>query len=187
MKYNDIIRQIVNVDYAQEKHLLIDAASFGKIDKSAVILVDVSGSMVNLYGEYSCIDHAKALCVILKEIFEDVAIYAASGNQSKKTTLTEKVPDYFGFALASAISRGTNALFGDGCFPNQSINFISHYEIKPDIFIFISDAEHDTIDKTFSRKYNVHINLGNEQNNNLYSSFRDPESFLKWLKVSFSN
>ncbi len=182
MKTKSIIEILSSQNFGKEKDIYLELAGWKHHDLSVVLLIDVSGSMLKMHDSYSRMDHAVSLAVICKEIFEDVSIYATSGNQSKKTCLTEKVPNYSGFALANAIRRGTMALYGDGCFPNTAINFVTHYEVKPDIFILISDGEHDDVGRGFSLKHDIYINMGTNSGPEKYSTFPTIESFFEWLR-----
>lgn len=174
----NIIESIKN---ESEKDLLLSLSSFAKIDLDIILMVDVSGSMILESNGVSHINQAVALAVILKEMCETLTIYATGGDDTTQTDITEKVPDYYGIRLANSLKRGIIALKGGGSFPDQAVDHISHYEVKPQLFIFISDGLHDTMPKKFGKK-NAFINLSGTDGPSEFSTFPTVESFLEWLK-----
>lgn len=175
---NDIIKAIQS---ESEKDLLLSLSKFRKTDLDIILLVDVSGSMILEKNGISYIHQATALAVILKEMCETLTIYATGGEDSTQTDITEKVPDYYGIRLANSLKRGIIALKGGGSFPDQAVDHISHYEVKPQLFVFISDGLHDKMPKKFG-KTNAFINLAGTDGPEDFSTFPTIESFLEWLK-----
>ena len=161
------------------KEILLALASKPKIDGETLLLVDVSGSMLLAYGQRrSRLDVAIEIAVELKERCESLKIYASGGSDREKTDQTEEVPDYYGEQLDASLRRGIQALGGGGLYARQAIEHISHYELKPDLLIIITDDTTE-IPRAYGRG-NVLINLGKPFEISDFTGL-SPEEFPKWL------
>lgn len=156
-----------------------------KIDGETLLLVDVSGSMLLAYGQRrSRLDVAIEIAIELKERCESLTIYASGGSDSEKTDSTEKVPDYYGEQLDASLRRGIQALGGGGLYARQAIDYISHYELKPDLLVILTDDTTET-PKAYGKTC-VQINLDKSLNTEGFLEF-SPKDFWSWLETSYLN
>lgn len=151
-----------------------------------VICVDCSGSMrapISSKSEMTRLDCAAALCIILREVCEDVVFYATAGNDSTCIHQTIRVKPNRGFALKDEIVSKFNTLGGGGIFLSQVMDFMKNAEKgKANQVIVITD-EQDTDKKINPQnadnwgKYNFIVNISAEKNGIAYSKFHHINGF----------
>lgn len=157
-------------------------ASLPKVGGETLLIIDASCSM--LFVD-SMLDSAIALVVELKERCESLVIYASGGDDYTKTDITEKVPDYYGLALDESIRRGIRCLGGGGIYPKQAVDHVSHYEMKPDLLIIITDGEFSEVPKPYGKTC-ILVYLDKIVNIEGFFCFTIKE-FKKWLETSYQN
>lgn len=139
-----------------EQHLGIAIQSalrnYPKLKGRTLFVIDVSGSMgAPLHGktEMSRVDAACGLAMFIREVCEDVTIYATGGNDYSRTHATEKVPPRNTFALRDAIINSMSKLGGGGIFVYQAMSFIQSKEQNEfDRVLVISDEQDCDNDKS---------------------------------------
>lgn len=115
-----------------------------KLAGKTVLIVDVSGSMggkVSGKSEVSRLDTACALAMLVRELSDNVSIYATAGNDYSREAKTQLVPARNGFALRDAIHDLAGKLGGGGIFLKQVMDFTCGKEKKADRVIVISDSQ----------------------------------------------
>jgi 60 kDa SS-A/Ro ribonucleoprotein len=134
-----------------------------------VVVIDVSGSMGGrLSGktEMSRMECAASLCILLRELCEDVVFYATAGHDGSCEHKAELVRPHRGFALRDAILESANRLGGGGIFLKQVMDYTRHAEKKADRVIVITDeadtdkkANPQTADAWGKRNYIINISV----------------------------
>jgi hypothetical protein len=112
-----------SIEYA----MLTALASNTKLPGRTILVLDISGSMgVNLSSksEMTRYDAACALAIILREVCENVTIYATAGNDRARRHATDVVPDRRGFALRDAVRKMNATLSHGGIFLSQCVDYI---------------------------------------------------------------
>lgn len=115
-----------------------------KLPGKTVLIIDVSGSMsggLSGKSELDRMDAAKALAIILREICEDVSIYATAGNDSTMIHRSALIPPRSGFALGEKIDQAKDSLGGGGIFLTQVMDYTLKCEKKADRVIVITDEQ----------------------------------------------
>ena len=108
-------------------------------------VIDISGSMRGPLAAKSTLDRIDAACglaILLREVSEDVAIYATAGDDGRRRHATGKVPPRRGFALRDAIKTFNGKLGGGGIFLTQCMAYIAEHESEPfDRAIVLTDEQ----------------------------------------------
>ena len=127
-----------------EEAMMKSVAQLPKLKGKTVLIVDVSGSMssgLSCKSEMNRLDAAKALAIILREVCEEVQIYATAGSDSSCIHKTELVAARHGFALGDAIDNAYNFLGLGGIFLTQVMEYTQEKEKKADRTIIITDEQ----------------------------------------------
>lgn len=109
-----------------------------------VVVIDVSGSMgARLSGksEMSRMECAASLCILLRELCEDVVFYATAGSDGTRIHKTALVRPHRGFALRDEIVAQASKLGGGGIFLKQAMDYTLAAEKKADRVIVITDEQ----------------------------------------------
>lgn len=120
-------------------------SNLSRLDGRTLYLVDVSGSMqqtISGRGMLDRIDAASSLAMLLREVSEDVTIYATAGSDHAQVHATAKVPPRHTFALRDAIHEKLHSLGGGGIFAYQALKFIeSNESTKFDRVVILTDEQ----------------------------------------------
>jgi len=133
--------------YAEELNTAFINSFVKKQDKlkgKTILIIDISGSMKESLSEKSDMTRIIAACSlapIMRELCENVAIYATSGNDYTRKHATSLVPNYRGLPLAEAIPRMREKLGEGGIFLNQVCKYIAEKEMSADRTIVITDEQ----------------------------------------------
>jgi len=150
-----------------------------------VVLVDVSGSMdsgLSGKSEMSRIECASSLCILLRELCEDVVFYATAGYDGSCVHKADLVRPHRGFALRDEIIKKKNELGGGGIFLKQAMDYALAKESEADRVIVITD-EQDTDKKANPDtanawgKKNYIINISVEKGGVAYKKFHHINGF----------
>ena len=150
-----------------------------------ILIVDCSGSMhgqISRKSELDRLSAAAALAALLREICEQVAIYATAGNDSTRIHATMLVPSRRGFALRDllAYEKTSRTIGGGGIFLKQVIDFVRKEESeKADRIIVITDEQDcDLVNKPASAhpfgRTNYLINV---------ASFKNGIGYGEWTHI----
>lgn len=161
-----------------------------------VVAIDVSGSMGGMLSgktEMSRMECAASLCILLRELCEDVVFYATAGHDSSCIHKAELVRPHRGFALRDAILEAAGRLGGGGIFLKQVMDYMKDVEHKADRVIVITD-EADTDKKANPAtanawgKRNYIINISVEKGGIAFKKFHHingfSESVIDYLAAS---
>ena len=160
-------------DYSREieSAMLSCASAWKKLSGKTVLIVDVSGSMgraLSDKSEFTRMDTAAAMAVLVAEVCESVSIYATAGSDSASRHKTAKVHPYHGFALSKEILSQASQLGGGGIFTRQCLEYIESVESeKPDRVIVFSDSQdcdriNKAVPKPFGKK-NYIVDISSEK------------------------
>lgn len=132
-------------EYAIDQAFLGTLSQAPKIPGKTVVVIDVSGSM---YGgsvsRNSDMDRAHAACAlgaVLREVCEDVVVYATAGSDAHRRHKTQIVPARRGIGLVDSIYNMCGPLGGGGIFLNQVCEFLAAQENDVDHMIVITDEQ----------------------------------------------
>ncbi len=150
-----------------------------------VIVIDVSGSMgqkLSAQSELTRLDAAKAICIIGREMCEQVQIYCTAGDAGN-VHKTDLIPARRGFALSARVQQAYNELGRNGIFLKQCLSHIQSVEKNVDRLIVITD-EQDVDNKanpkdapSFGTKFNYIVNIASHQNGIGYGKFHHINGF----------
>lgn len=115
-----------------------------KLRGKTVLVVDVSGSMngnLSSKSELTRMEAAAALCILAREVCENVAIYATAGNDSSMIHATRILPPRHGFALRDAFRSAADELGGGGIFLKQVMDFTYEKEGSADRVVVFTDEQ----------------------------------------------
>jgi 60 kDa SS-A/Ro ribonucleoprotein len=150
-----------------------------KLTGKTVLVVDVSGSMgapLSSKSENNRLDTAAALAMLVRELSDNVSIYATAGSDGARQHKTELVPARRGFALRDEIKRKAQTLGGGGIFLKQVMDYVAAHEDDVDRVIVISDSQDcDLVNKPDSAqavgKKNYLMDISSEKNGIAYNKF----------------
>lgn len=153
--------------------------SLPKLKGKTVIAVDVSGSMsgrLSTKSELNRMDTAISLAMLLRELCEEVVIYATAGNDGSRIHATAMVPARRGFALHQVVHEAAGRLGGGGIFVKQCMDYLYDKEKKADRVIVICDSQDcDLVNRPDSAnafgKHNYLMDISAETNGVGYSKF----------------
>jgi hypothetical protein len=146
-----------------------------KLPGKSIFIVDCSGSMHGQISNRSELDRlsaAAALAMLLREVCEDVAIYATAGDDGRRVHATMRIPSRRGFALRDLLSyhETSHHIGGGGIFLKQVIDYVRKEEKgNADRIIVITDEQDcDLVNKPTSAqpfgKRNYLINVASFKN-----------------------
>ena len=134
-------------------------ASQEKLTGKTVLIVDCSGSMHGQISDKSELDRlsaAAALAMLLREVCDDVSVYATAGDDGRRIHATMLVPPRRGFGLRDLLSyeQTSRKIGGGGIFLKQVIEHVRKEEKgKADRIIVITDEQDcDIVNKPASAK-----------------------------------
>jgi 60 kDa SS-A/Ro ribonucleoprotein len=119
-------------------------ANLPRLKGKTVIAVDVSGSMgspLSRKSELNRMDTAIALAMLLRELCEEVVIYATAGDDGSRNHATKLIPARRGFALREAVKTAVGELGGGGIFVKQCMDFLREKEKSAERVIVICDSQ----------------------------------------------
>jgi len=153
-----------------------------KLAGKTVLVVDVSGSMQGRLArnsELDRIDTAAGLAILVREICEDVVVYATAGNDRTRMHATEQVPSRKGLALADAIRKSASQLGGGGIFLVQGMDYIVQREKRADRIIVFTDEQDcdlklNPAQANASGQHNYLVNV---------ASFKNGIGYGKWTHI----
>jgi 60 kDa SS-A/Ro ribonucleoprotein len=179
------------------EELMLRALDGKKVIKGKTVVgIDVSGSMgakLSSKSEMNRMECAASLCILLREICEEVVFYATAGHDGSCIHEAALVRPHRGFALRDEIIAKANSLGGGGIFLKQFMGYALKQEKKADRVIVITD-EQDTDNKANPQtaeawgKRNYIINISSELNGVAFSKFNHingfSEAVFDYLAVS---
>lgn len=115
-----------------------------KLRGKTIIVVDVSRSMggtLSGKSELNRMDAAIALAMLIREVSEEVVVYATAGSDGRQIHATEMVKARHGFALRDEIRKAAGKLGGGGIFLKQCMDYIYPLEKTAARVIVISDSQ----------------------------------------------
>jgi len=174
-RYVAAARAAPGFEAALEKAMLADLSQRPKLAGKTIVVVDVSGSMYGSYmSKQSDMNRATAaasLAAILRELCEEIRIYATAGNDSTRVHATKLAPARRGMALIDAIYAQCRPLGGGGIFLKQVMDHLKKEERSADRIVVVTDEQDCGIGsadspqnaKPFGR-YNYMLNVASYQN-----------------------
>ena len=133
------------------------AGQWRKLPGDTIFIVDVSGSMnnrVSTKSEFTRLDCATAMTVLVAEMCEHVIIYATAGSDVARRHQTKKIKPLRGFVLADAISDAQDILGGGGIFTAQVCDYVRTMEPeRPDRIVIFSDSQDMSADSIIPRPH----------------------------------
>lgn len=168
-----------------EKAMFKCLEGYGKLAGKTVLIVDCSGSMhgqISRKSELDRLSAAAALAMLLREISEEIAVYATAGDDGKRIHATMLVPPRRGFALRDllAYEKTARAIGGGGIFLKQVIDYVGKQERgEADRIIVITDEQDcDLVNKPSSAhpfgRTNYLINV---------ASFKNGIGYGEWTHI----
>lgn len=168
-----------------ESAMLRCLASQEKLIGKTVLIVDCSGSMhgqISAKSELDRLSAAAALAMLLREVCEDVSIYATAGSDLSRVHATMLIPPRHGFGLRDLLSYEQTArkIGGGGIFLKQVIEYVRKEEKgQADRIIVITDEQDcDLVNKPASAKpfgaNNYLINV---------ASFKNGIGYGEWVHI----
>jgi len=144
------------------------------------------GVKLSSKSELTRLDAAAALAMLVREIAEDVVIYATAGSDSEMVHQTKLLPSRRGFALRDSIVSALHTLGGGGIFLTQCTEYIQEKEGAVDTLIVISDSQdtdrHRTPNDAFAfGKYNYLVDISCERYGVAFNKFQQINGFSEAL------
>lgn len=132
----DILRQKMRATMNPRKQF------FGR----TLIIVDMSGSMHAPLSSHSVVSRSQAaiaIAIILREMCQNVGIYATAGDDHTQTHSTIKLDAVHDFALEEQFELSPRKIGGGGIFLNQAMDYIYEMECgqTPERIVVLSDEE----------------------------------------------
>lgn len=140
-------------DYEDALGMAIQSAmsTAPRLHGRTLYVIDVSGSMrgrLSMKSEMTRVDAACGLAMFLREVSEEVVIYATAGNDYTRIHATQKVPPRRTFALRDSIRRSNEWLGSGGIFAHQALTYIQSQEKREfDRVIILSDEQDCDLDR----------------------------------------
>lgn len=150
-----------------------------------ILIVDTSGSMhsgrISSKSDLTRVDAAVALAILMREICEDVSLYATAGNDSTRVHATTLVPSRRGFGLGDALfgAEMRRKIGGGGIFLKQCMDYVYAQQETADRIIVLTDEQDCDLKanpktaNAFGKK-NYIVNL---------ASYKHGVSYDKWFKI----
>jgi hypothetical protein len=158
-----------------------------KLVGKTLLIVDTSGSMhgqISGKSELDRLSAAAALAMLLREVCEDVVIYATAGDDYKRKHATMLIPPRRGFGLRDLLSyeKTSHVIGGGGIFLKQVIDHLQEKESDADrIIVFTDEQDCDLTNKPGSAKpfgkNNYLINVGADRNGIGYGEWVHVDGF----------
>lgn len=184
-------RFITAAKYAPKLEPQLEQAMFGclasqeKLTGKTILIVDCSTSMHGQISDKSELDRlsaAEALAMLLREVCEDVSVYATAGDDGQRIHATMLIPPRRGFGLRDLLSyeQTGRKIGGGGIFLKQVIEYVRNEEKgNADRIIVITDEQDcDLVNKPSSAKpfgkNNYLINV---------ASFKNGIGYGEWVHV----
>lgn len=127
-----------------EKAMMVSLSNSSKLKGKTVLILDVSGSMsvpLSRKSDLSRLDSAAALAIIVRELCEEVNIYATAGSDSRIIHKTELLPPRHGFSLRDCFKEAERRLGGGGIFLKQVMDYTFDKEKEADRIIVFTDEQ----------------------------------------------
>ncbi len=159
-----------------------------KLGGKTAAIVDVSGSMsgkVSGKSELGRIDAAACICMLLREVCDDITIYCTAGNDGTSVAKTEMIPSRRGFALRDLINQSAARLGGGGIFLTQVMDYVRKHKqgdfTRTIVITDEQDCERDP-NRAASRantfgEHNYLINIATEKNGIGYRKWHHIDGF----------
>ncbi len=160
-----------------EEMMLRSLKSHAKLPGRTVLVVDTSGSMsqgISAKSDMNRMQAACALAILMREICEDVVIYATAGCDSSRKHATMLIPSRHGFALSDYICgvEVRSKIGGGGIFLVQAMDYVAEQEKGKSVDrVIVFTDEQDTGGRGFEPdrakrlgKTNYILNVGSYQN-----------------------
>lgn len=177
-RYLAAAKVVPQLESSLEQALLASLADAPKLSGKTVVVVDVSGSMqanLSAKSDMRREDAASSLAMILRELSEDVSVYATGG----KTVL---VAPRRGIALRDAIRH--SGAGQNGIFLKSAMDFVAMNEkVQPDRVIVVTDEQdcgHGMEGPNYAKivgKKNYIINVASNRNGIRYDRFHHIDGF----------
>ncbi len=150
-------------------------ASQEKLAGKTILIVDCSGSMhggISAKSELDRLSAAAALAMLVREVCEDVAIYATAGDDGRHIHATMLIPPRRGFGLRDLLAYETTSrkIGGGGIFLKQVIEYVRKEEkgSAARIIVITDEQDCDLVNKPSSAKpfgkNNYLINVASAKN-----------------------
>jgi 60 kDa SS-A/Ro ribonucleoprotein len=170
---------------SQLEELMLRAIEKNQLKGKTVLIVDVSGSMsggMSAKSEMSRLEAAASLAILVREMCEDVVIYATGGNDGTRIHKTALVRPHRGFALRDEIVAQMAKLGGGGIFLKQAMDYTFAEEKQADRVIVITDeqdCDHKANPDTANAygKKNYIINIASYENGIAFKKFSHVNGF----------
>lgn len=170
---------------ALDAAMVANLTNLPKLAGRTVVIVDISGSMgaaLSGKSDMSRLTAACALAAILKEIGEDVAVYATAGNDFGRKHATALVEgEHRGMALVQAIQAMNRKLGGGGIFLKQVMDFVHAAEGDVDRVVVITDEQDCARDPADNPSNAKLIGKRNYMLN--VASHKNGIGYKKWLHI----
>lgn len=128
-----------------ETAMLRQAETLERLRGKTVLVVDVSGSMscgnVSAKSELTRVDAAKALAILLRNVCEEVSIYATAGSDIRRVHATKRIPPRQGFALGDAIFNLRSEIGSGGIFLKQCMDHVYARESVATRVVVLTDEQ----------------------------------------------
>lgn len=139
-------KQVPQIEEMLSEAFIAFANTNDKLPGKTVVIVDMSGSMGRHISSRSAMtgyDATFMLVSILREICEEVVIYATAGDDYKRKHATMLIPNRHTFALSDALEKSCATIGHGGIFLKQATDFVYDKEPTFDRLVVITD-EQDT-------------------------------------------
>lgn len=170
---------------ALDRAMVANLSTLPKLKGRTVVIVDISGSMGSALSGKSDMTRMTAACAlaaILKEVGEDVAVYATAGDDWKRQHATALVEgDKRGMALVAAIQAMNRKLGGGGIFLKQVMDFVEAAEGNVERVVVITDEQDCARDPADNPSNAKLIGQRNYMLN--VAAHRNGIGYKKWLHV----
>jgi 60 kDa SS-A/Ro ribonucleoprotein len=140
-----------------EKAMFKCLEGHGKLAGKTLLIVDCSGSMhgrISGKSELDRLSAAAALAMLLREICDEVAVYATAGNDGTRIHATMLVPPRRGFALRDLLKyeKTSREIGGGGIFLTQVIDYVRKEEkgMADRIIVITDEQDCDLVNKPSS-------------------------------------
>lgn len=171
-----------------EQAMIRCLASQTKLPGKTILIVDCSGSMhgqISAKSELDRLSAAAALAMLLREVCDEVAVYATAGDDAMRIHATMLVPPRHGFALRDLLSYNETSrkIGGGGIFLKQVIEYVREHEkgTADRIIVFTDEQDCDLVNKPASAKpfgkNNYLINVASAQNGIGYGPWTHIDGF----------
>lgn len=182
-------KETTELQQVLEPMMLRCLAGIPKLKGKTVFVVDTSGSMgagITGRGTNTRLDTACALAILVKELCEDVTIYATAGSDSKRKHATAKVSDVTGFDLSQTIVGMKKEIGEGGIFLAQVMEYLNKKESDVERVIVLTDEEDcDTKCNPENAiafgKYNYIMNVSSKTNGVAYNKFTHISGFSEQI------